>query len=87
MNIPHLPFQKQMNVSAHTTFALTPLGRVKAEEFNNDPRTRVLIALEENGPSNISDISKETQISKRKLERVLVVCRKLGFIRTLKEEE
>ena len=70
------------------TFTLTPIGKMRAEDYNGDAESRVLVAIEENGGScNIAEICAHTGIGRGKVERTLIHARKGGKVHAIRGEE
>lgn len=62
-------FQKRGNLPKSANFILTELGKSKSEDYNGDTRSRILMALDSNGASNIDEISRVSRLSKGTIER------------------
>ena len=74
-------------VPASATFALTPLGKEKAEQFGGDPKSRVVIAIEELGPSPVKDIVQETGLRRGQVESIIKQLSRGGYIHMVRGEE
>jgi len=79
-------WQQNNHVPRSATFVLTELGRGKAESFTGDDRTRVLMALDQNGASNVEEISRISKVGKGKVERMIPSLAKGGFIQPVRGE-
>ena len=77
-------FGYKNNIPKSATFTLTELGRSKAENFTGDERTRILMALEQNGASNTEEISRIAKIGKGKIERMIPTLVKGGYIQPIR---
>lgn len=71
---------KGKSIPPNATFRLTQEGREKLQEFGGDPKSRILVALETRGTSDIDEISQESGLSKGKVERILPGMRRSGYI-------
>ena len=47
------------------------MGQEKLQEFGGDPKSRILVALETGGTSDISEISQKSGVSRGKVERLI----------------
>ena len=63
---------KRKSIPPNATFKITQEGREKAQEFNGDSKSRILVALETRGTSNVDEISQESGVSRGKAERILL---------------
>ena len=72
------------HIPRSATFMLTEIGRSKAEDFTGDERTRILMALEQNGASNIEEISRLSRIRKGRVERMIPSLIKGGYIQPIR---
>jgi len=59
------------NIPAGATFRLTQEGREKLQDFGGDPKSRVLVALETRGTSDIDEISQTSGLSRGQVERLM----------------
>ena len=83
-----MPLFSRTNIPNSITFSLTPLGKRKAEDFNGDTESRILVAIEESGGgSNISEICASTGIGRGKVEKVLLRARRGGKVHAIRGEE
>lgn len=73
------------NVPRNATFVLTEIGRSKAENFTGDTRTRILMALDQNGASNTEEIAKLAKVNKGKVEAMIPSLVSGGFIQPVRE--
>jgi len=64
---------KSRNIPADATFRLTQEGRDKVQEFSGDPKSRVLVALETRGTSDIDEISQVSGLGRGQVERLIPV--------------
>lgn len=58
-------------IPANATFRLTQEGREKLQEFGGDPKSRILVALETRGTSDIDEIGQASGLSKGQIERYI----------------
>ena len=67
-----LGLQGRARVGKHQSYGVTTLGKQKAEEFAmSGPRWKVLAHLAEDGPSSMSEIMRETNLSDEKVKLIL----------------
>ena len=59
------------NIPPNATFRLTQEGKEKLQEFGGDPKSRVLVALETRGTSDIDDIAQASGLSRGQVERLI----------------
>ena len=78
------PWQSSNHIPRSTTFTLTQLGQSKAENYTGDERTRILMALESNGVSNIEEISRYSRVSKGRIEKLIPSLIKGGYIQPIR---
>lgn len=64
--------RKSSRIPTNATFRLTQVGREKLQEFSGDPQSRVLVALETRGTSDIDELSHASGLSKGQTERILL---------------
>ena len=67
-------------IPATATFRLTEQGRDKLQEFSGDPKSRILVALETRGTSDINEISQASGLSKGQVERMIPSMVRGGYI-------
>jgi hypothetical protein len=61
-------------------FRITEQGKDKLQEYGGDPKSRVLVALETRGTSDVDEISKATGLTKGQVERLIPVLLRGGNI-------
>lgn len=76
-------FRSKRNIPANASFSITQEGREKLQEFGGDPISRVLVALETRGTSDVEDITQASGLGKGQVERVIPKLVKHGFIQYL----
>ena len=81
------PFTRGTSIPNSLTFTLTPLGKMKAEDYNGDNETKVLVAIEENGPSNLTELCAHTGLGRNRIAGVLRKALKSGKVHTIRGEE
>lgn len=74
------------HIPREATFVLTQLGESKADNYTGDERTRLLLVLRTNGASNTDEISRLAKISKGKVEKMIPILIKGGYIQPIKGE-
>ena len=62
---------KSKGIPPGATFRLTQSGQEKLQEFSGDPKSRVLVALETRGTSDIDEISNASGLSRGNVERLI----------------
>lgn len=67
-------------IPSNATFRLTQEGREKLQEFGGDPKSRVLVALETRGTSDIDEISQTSGLSRGQVERLVPVLVRGGYV-------
>ncbi len=72
--------RKNKSIPAGATFRLTQEGREKLQEFGGDDKSRVLMALETRGTSDIDEICNASGVSRGKVERLLPSMVRGGYI-------
>ena len=72
--------RKTRNVPPNATFRLTQEGREKLQEFGGDPKSRILMALETRGTSDISEIGQASGLSRGQIERMVPSMIRGGYI-------
>lgn len=65
--------KQSRNIPSDATFRLTQEGRDKVQEFSGDPKSRVLVALETRGTSDIDEMSQVSGLSRGQVERLIPV--------------
>lgn len=72
--------RKTKNIPPNATFRLTQEGREKLQEFGGDPKSRVLVALETRGTSDIDEISQASGLSRGQIERLVPALIRGGYV-------
>ena len=73
-------FRRNRNIPANATFRLTQEGRDKLQDFKGDARSRVLVALETEGTSSVSEIATASGLGKGQVERLVPKLKRGGYI-------
>ena len=68
------------NIPPNATFRLTQSGTEKLQEFSGDPKSRVLVALETRGTSDIEEIAQASGMSRGEVERLVPSLVRGGYI-------
>ncbi len=71
---------KNKSIPSTATFRLTEQGREKLQEFSGDPKSQILVALETRGTSDVNEISQASGISRGKVERLITVLVRGGYV-------
>ena len=72
--------KRTRNVPPNATFRLTQEGREKLQEFGGDPKSRILMALETRGTSDVSEIGQASGLSRGQIERMVPAMIRGGYI-------
>ncbi len=67
-------------IPTNASFRLTQEGREKLQEFAGDPKSRVLVALETRGTSDIDEISQASGLSRGQVERLIPTLVRGGYV-------
>ena len=79
--------RRKVSLGTRCTYALTPLGKTKAEEFGmNGPSWDVLAYLDENHQSTISDISEGTHYKEERVREILKRLISSGYVKRVATE-
>ncbi len=73
-------FNKKRAIPNSATFRLTQEGREKLQEFNADPKSQILMALETRGTSDIDEIASASGLSRGQVERYIPALVRGGYI-------
>ena len=68
------------NVPSNASFRLTQEGREKLQNFKGDAKSRVLVALETEGTSNVNEIASAAGLSKGKVEGLIASLIRGGYV-------
>ena len=71
---------KGKGIPSNATFRLTQEGREKLQEFNGDPKSQILMALETRGTSDVKEIADASGLSKGQVERYIKPLSAGGYI-------
>ena len=71
---------KSKAIPSTATFRLTEQGKEKLQEFGGDPKSRVLVALETRGTSDIDEISQASGLSRGQVERLVPTLVRAGYV-------
>ena len=74
--------RNKKQISRYDTFSLTQSGRDKLQMYTGDYKSRLLVALETEGSSNIDDLAKSSGISRGQLEHMIPQLLRGRFIQT-----
>lgn len=67
-------------IPAGATFRITQQGTDKLGDFSGDPKSRILVALETGGTSDLDEISTRSGLSKGQVERLIPILVRGGYI-------
>ena len=62
---------KGPGIPRNASFRLTQEGREKLQEFSGDPKSRILMALETRGTSDLDEIAEVSKMSRGQVERFI----------------
>jgi len=71
---------KKSSIPPGATFRITEQGREKLQEFGSDPKHRILMAFETGGTSDIEQVSRASNESKGRVERLIPQLVRGGYI-------
>ena len=74
-------------IPSSAVFTLTQIGRAKAEEFGGDNKSRILVALETNGTSNLEEIARTSRINKNSVVRIIRHLIQSGYVQPVRGSE
>lgn len=63
--------RKSVGVPRDAAFHITQEGRDKLQDFSGDPRSRILVALETQGTSDVAEIAQYSGLSKGQVEKAI----------------
>jgi len=69
------------HISPDADFTITESGKSQLSEYGGDPKSRILLALETSGSSNIDKISSTSGLTKGEVERFLPVLLRNRYVR------
>lgn len=72
--------RRSRGIPTNATFRLTQEGRDKLQTFQGDPKSRILVALETNGTSDIDEIAQGSGLSRGQVERMIPSMVRGGYI-------
>lgn len=72
--------KKSRAVPPNAAFRLTQEGREKLQQFNGDPKSQILVALETSGTSDIEEISRASGLSRGQVEKLVPKLAHQGYI-------
>lgn len=73
-------FGRKTRIPPNAAFRLTQEGREKLQEFSGDPKSRILVALETHGSSDISEIANASGLNRGQVERFIPILVRGGYI-------
>lgn len=77
----------KVRLGMRCTYALTPLGKTKAEEFGLDgPSWDVLAYLDENHQSTVAEVSEGTHYKEDRVKKVLKMLITSGYVKRITTE-
>jgi len=74
-------------IPPHATFRLTQEGREKLLEFQGDPKSQILAALESRGTSDLDEISTASGLRRGQVEKYLPALVRGGYIQYVGRQE
>ena len=86
-SIPSYFGARRVRVGQKQSYNVTALGKRKAEEFSlSGPRLQVLQHLSEDGPSRVSEVSRETNLTDDKTKLILQGLIQDGYVQPVTHE-
>jgi len=67
-------------IPPNASFRITEQGREKLQEFGGDPKSRILVALETRGTSDIPEIAQQSGVSRGGVERLIPQLVRGGYV-------
>lgn len=87
IDIPPIFRKKDKTVMRHAQFALTPLGKSKAEQFTTEnPQAMMLDVINDRSPCDIEEIADEAKMSPSKASLILKTLIAKGYVRKVNEQ-
>jgi len=71
---------KGRSIPPSATFRITEQGREKMQEFSGDARSRILVALETRGTSDMEEIASTSRLSRGQVENLVPKLVRNGYI-------
>ncbi len=68
------------SIPPNATFRITQIGQDKLQEFSGDPKSRVLVALETRGTSDVEEIANASGLSRGQVERLVPSLVRGGYV-------
>ena len=78
---------KSKSIPPNATFRLTQEGREKLQEFGGDPKSRILVAIETRGTSDMDEISSASGLSRGQVERFIPPLVKGGYLQYVNSQD
>lgn len=72
--------QGRRAIPPNATFRLTQEGREKLQDFGGDPKSRILMALETRGTSDVDEIAQASGLNRGTVERMIPQMSRAGYI-------
>uniref|UniRef100_A0A6H1ZZD5 Putative DNA binding, helix-turn-helix domain containing protein n=1 Tax=viral metagenome TaxID=1070528 RepID=A0A6H1ZZD5_9ZZZZ len=72
--------RSRSSIPPSATFRLTEQGRDKLQDFGGDPKSRILMALETQGTSDLAEISRSSNLNRGEIERMIPGMVRGGYI-------
>ena len=70
----------------NAAFMLTQVGREKLQDFAGDSKSRILVALETRGTSDLDEISQASGINRGQVERLIPSMVRSGYIQYISSQ-
>lgn len=71
---------KEKRIPRNATFRLTQEGREKSQEFGGDAKSRILVALETRGTSDVDEIAQASGVRRGQVEKLIPGMLRGGYI-------
>ena len=71
---------KGRHIPPNATFRLTQEGRDKVQDFGGDEKSRILVALETRGTSDVDEISSASGVKRGKVEKLIPTMVHGGYV-------
>lgn len=72
--------RRKRTIPANAVFRLTQSGTEKLQDFGGDPKSRILVALETRGSSDVDEIAQTSGLNRGEVERLMPVLVRGGYV-------
>ncbi len=87
IEVPPIFRRKPKARVGNAQYALTPLGKQKAEQFSTEnPQSIILDIINDKSPCDIEEIAEEAKITPQKASIIVKTLKAKGYVRPVNEE-